>query len=241
METLHCLWRELICGFKNTFWEALPLIISTIVGTWIVRKAFHPKVKIKAKKEHVLEDDGGYFLSLNIVNVGPNVAQQCCAYIILDTKIKSKDLLNPIEADSDEHLPQYTDEKPNFEFPRNTLITRDKQRDVQQIQLCWTHHGNPYQKDINPGVQAQIDICRYQCHIGNPKQDYIAFPTERGWRRIHFRTRNRPLYGKLYICPANSYPYIFKIQFQMINNCPPTVSIRKKHLNIFTHRRLLLK
>lgn len=229
MTLLVSIW----CDFADTIFDillrALPLIISTFVGTWIVRKAFIPKVDIKTKREHILKDKDGCFLSLNLVNIGPNVAQNCCAYIILDRAVNRDDLLNSNEADTDEHLPGYAEEKNDFEIPRNTLITRDKFRDVKQIQLCWTQHGNPYEKNLNPGVQAQIDICRYQISGEDSAQRYIIFPTERGWRRVHFRLRYQALSGRLFICPANSYPNIFDISFELGYDGQPQVIIKKVH------------
>lgn len=239
MDILTVPWSEI--NIPKIILEAMPMIISTFVGTWIVRRSFLPKVVIKTKKEHILKDDGGSFLSLNLVNVGPNVAKNCCAYLILDSPVDSNMFLNPNEANTDEHLPCYVQENPNFEIPRNTLITRDKQRDVQQIELCWTHHGNPYHKDLNPGVQTHIDICRYQLYPNCTILHYIIFPTERGWRRVHFRLCYQPLKGKLYICPANSYPNVFDISFWLDVYGTPKVRIKKIHLNRFTRKRFLLK
>lgn len=228
--------KELIEFPFNT----IPLIISMFVGTWIVRKSFLPKVDINTKKAHVLQDEDGCFLSLNLINIGPNVAQNCCAYIILNDKIDCDSFLNPEEAATNEHLPSYFEEKNNLQIPRNTLITREKRRDVQQIQLCWTHHGNPYQKDLNPGVQTQIDICRYQYYPNDHSHHYMIFPTEKGWRRIHFRLKYKWLTGKLYICPANSYPNIFNIGFGLNASGYPEVEIKKIRLNYFTRKKLLL-
>ncbi len=239
MDILTIPWADI--NIPKIILEAIPMIISTFVGTWIVRRSFLPKVVIKTKKEHILKDEGGSFLSLNLVNVGPNVAKNCCAYIILDTPVNSSQFLNPDEANTDEHLPCYVQENPNFEIPRNTLITREKQRDVQQIELCWTHHGNPYHKDLNPGVQTHVDICRYQHYPNCRIHDYIIFPTERGWRRVHFRLCYQPLKGKLYICPANSYPNVFDITFWLDVFGTPKVRIKKLHLNRFTRKRFLLK
>lgn len=239
MDILTIPWADI--NIPKIILEAIPMIISTFVGTWIVRRSFLPKVVIKTKKEHILKDEGGSFLSLNLVNVGPNVAKNCCAYIILETPVNSSQFLNPDEANTDEHLPCYVQENPNFEIPRNTLITREKQRDVQQIELCWTHHGNPYHKDLNPGVQTHVDICRYQHYPNCRIHDYIIFPTERGWRRVHFRLCYQPLKGKLYICPANSYPNVFDITFWLDVFGTPKVRIKKLHLNRFTRKRFLLK
>lgn len=234
--------RELIIEelIKVPF-ETVPLIISMFIGTWLVRKSFLPKVDINTKKAHILQDEDGYFLSLNLINIGPNVAQNCCAYIILNDKIDSETFLNLSEAATNEHLPSYFEEKNNFQIPRNTLITPDRRRDVQQIQLCWTHHGNPYQQDLNPGVQTQIDICRYQCYPHDHSHHYMIFPTEKGWRRIHFRLKYRRLSGKLYICPANSYPNIFDIEFGLTAAGIPEVEIHKIRLNYFSRKKLLLK
>ena len=239
MDILTIPWADI--NIPKIILEAIPMIISTFVGTWIVRRSFLPKVVIKTKKEHILKDEGGSFLSLNLVNLGPNVAKNCCAYIILETPVNSSQFLNPDEANTDEHLPCYVQENPNFEIPRNTLITREKQRDVQQIELCWTHHGNPYHKDLNPGVQTHVDICRYQHYPNCRIHDYIIFPTERGWRRVHFRLCYQPLKGKLYICPANSYPNVFDITFWLDVFGTPKVRIKKLHLNRFTRKRFLLK
>ena len=126
MDILTIPWADI--NIPKIILEAIPMIISTFVGTWIVRRSFLPKVVIKTKKEHILKDEGGSFLSLNLVNVGPNVAKNCCAYIILDTPVNSSQFLNPDEANTDEHLPCYVQENPNFEIPRNTLITRETER-----------------------------------------------------------------------------------------------------------------
>lgn len=241
MDILTVSWPEIISVIGCIFLKAMPLIISTIIGTWIVRRSFLPKVVIKTKKEHILRDDGGCFLSLNLINIGPNVAKNCCAYIILDNPVNSEQFLNTNEANTDEHLPCYVQENPNFETPRNTLITRERRRDVQQIELCWTHHGNPYHKDLNPGVQTHVDICRYQRFSNDKSQHYIIFPTERGWRRIHFRLKYQVLKGKLYVCPANSYPNIFDITFGLDTSGTPEVKIKKIRLNWFSRRKLLLK
>lgn len=241
MHLLVFSWCGLYDIIVGILLKAIPLIISTIIGTWIVRKAFLPKVDIKTNKEHILYDKDGCFLSLNLVNVGPNVAQNCCAYIILDRAINFNDLLNPDEAAIDEHLPGYAEEKNNFEIPRNTLITREKIRDVMQIQLCWTQHGNPYEKNINPGVQAQIDICRFQIPRDKSAQQYIIFPTERGWRRVHFRLRYQALSGTLYICPANSYPNIFTISFELDSNLTPKIFVKKAFWWPHSRRKLLLQ
>lgn len=241
MDIINFSWNTIVFTIIDVVLKTVPLILSMFVGTWIVRVSFLPKVDIKTKKEHVLQDNGGCFLSLNIVNIGPNMAQKCCAYIILDTHIRNEDILNMNEISSDEHLPTYAEENNNFEIPRNTLITREKQRDVQQIQLCWTHHGNPYLKDLNPGVQAQVDICRYQRFPDDSNLYYIIFPTEKGWRRVHFRMKNQRLIGKLYLCPANSHPNVFKIDFCLGQDGRPKVTIKKKRLNYFSRKRLLLK
>ena len=241
MIVLNLTWNCVFQIALDIIIRAIPLIISTFIGAWIVRKSFVPKVDIMTKKEHILKDSGGYFVSLNVVNVGPNVAQDCCAYIILDSRIDGENFLNPCEATANEHLPNYTDEHLNFEIPRDVLITREKQRDVQQIQLCWTHHGNPYHMNLNPGVQSQIDICRYQIYEKDPTRHYILFPTEKGWRRVHFRLQYQELKGKLYICPANSYPNVFDIEFSLSSGVSPKIIIKKKRMNYFTRKKLLLK
>lgn len=230
-----------IQSLLNIIYDVIPLVLSTIIGTYIVRRAFVPKVNIKTKKEHILVDSGGCFLSLNIINTGANMAQQCCCYLILETEIRKEDILNPNEAALDEHLPRYKSESILFEQPRNVLITREKMRDVQQVQLCWTHHGNPYYKDLNPGVTSQVDICRFQKYENDDTKYYILFPTESGWRRVHFRCKYKLIKGILYICPANSYPNIFKISFNIDDDNSPHVDIRKVKLNYFSRKRFLLK
>ncbi len=224
----------------NIIYDTIPLVLSTIIGTYIVRRAFVPKVNIKTKKEHILTDAGGHFLSLNIINTGLNMAQHCCCYLVLETKILDNDLLNNNDAALDEHLPRYTNESLLLEQLRSSLITKDKIRDVQQVQLCWTHHGNPYYRDLNPGVTAQIDICRFQ-RFENNNGYYIIFPTESGWRRIHFRAKYKEMKGILYICPANSFPNIFSISFQLDDNSYPYINIKKVNLNSFSRKRFLLK
>lgn len=53
-----------------------------------------PKVEIITKKEQILKDSGGYFLSLNVINVSSNVVQYCYAFIILDSHIDGENIFN---------------------------------------------------------------------------------------------------------------------------------------------------
>jgi hypothetical protein len=53
-----------------------------------------PKVEIITKKEQILKDSGGYFLSLNVINVSSNVVQYCYAFIILDSRIDGENIFN---------------------------------------------------------------------------------------------------------------------------------------------------
>ena len=52
MDILTIPWADI--NIPKIILEAIPMIISTFVGTWIVRRSFLPKVVIKTKKEHIL-------------------------------------------------------------------------------------------------------------------------------------------------------------------------------------------
>jgi hypothetical protein len=75
--------------------------------------------------------------------------------------------------------------------------------------------------NVNPGVTASIDICRFQ--VTEDNQWYVLFPTERGWRRILFRMKvesNTVLKGKLLICPSNDFPKILTFTLYLYQNKP---------------------
>ena len=122
-------------------------------------------------------------------------------------------------------------------IPRSQLIGPQKYRSLEQIHFCWTHHGNPYSKDINPGITAALDVCRIQWE--NDKH-YIIFPTERGWRKVHFRVNYAPIEGSLFICPANAYPNIFHIKIYMDDQETPQLDIRKIKLHFWNRKKELL-
>lgn len=213
------------------------LSISTFVGAVIVRKVFMPCVEIKAKKKHILKDKTGFFVSINIVNIGHKVANNTICYLLLDKEFAKNDLIEESDASLDEELPRYLEENLSLTIPRSQLIGPQKYRSLEQIHFCWTHHGNPYSKDINPGITAALDVCRIQWE--NDKH-YIIFPTERGWRKVHFRVNYAPIEGRLFICPANAYPNIFHIKIYMDDQETPQLDIRKIKLHFWNRKKELL-
>lgn len=214
----------------------LSLIIATLIGGEIVKRLYSPNVNVKAKNISHLRDNGGFFISLNIVNLGRTVANDCICYLMINSFIDKEDIMEEHEACTDEHLPTYRDEKLDFTTPRQQLTTPAKFRKPEQVQLCWAHHGNPCVMNINPGVTKLLDICRAQ-YIEN-NQWYIIFPSEKGWRRILIRMRYKNINGKIFICPSNDYPKILDFSFIFENN-EPTLKIYDKYLNKIRRRKIL--
>jgi hypothetical protein len=219
----------------------LSLVIATLIGGEIVRKLYSPKVKVKVKSSNYLKNKDGYLIALNIVNLGSSAATKCMSYLVIDKKtaINKEDLITEHDACENEYLPTYTDENIDYTIPRQQWITPEKYVAPEQLVLCWNHAGDPYQLDINPGVTVSLNICRLRYHEEN-KYWYMIFPTEKGWRRVRFRMRFKPLHGKIFICPSNAFPLIVK--FKIINSCPqgePILEVNRKPINAFQRRKIL--
>ena len=201
--------------------QTLAIITGAFFGGEIIKSIYSPKVKVKAKNLNLREDKSGFFVSLNIINIGRSVASDCICHLLFDKDIDKDTLLEREDAMADECLPSYKEENNNFLIPRDQLTSPSSFRQPLQVQLCWTHHGNPCNINVNPGVTASIDICRFQ--LTENFQWYVLFPTERGWRRILFRMKIKPgtvLKGKLFICPSNDFPKILTFTLYLHQNKP---------------------
>lgn len=219
--------------------QTLAIITGAFFGGEIIKKIYSPKVKVKAKNLNLREDKSGFFISLNIINIGRTAASDSVCHLLFDKEINKDVLLEREDAMADECLPSYKEEMNNFLTPRDQLTGPSSFRQLSQVQLCWTHHGNPCEININPGVTASVDICRFQ--MTDDKQWYVMFPTERGWRRILFRMRvdDKTIFrGKLIVCPSNDFPKI--LFFTMyLHEERPILLVRDKWLSRFNRAKIL--
>jgi hypothetical protein len=201
------------------------LLIGTLFGKEITRYLYKPQVIIQLRDITPLYSDEGFFISIRIANRGRTAAANCLGNITINYDIK--DLMIPEDYKLDkleESLPKYSIENIRLEYPRHQLITQQKIRDIQNSTLCWSRLGNPAEIDINPGSNQDLDICRVQKYLNldtNESFWYLIFPCEQGWRKVRARIKletNKPLTGKLLICPNNVFPTIRKIVFELKNN-----------------------
>ena len=160
---------------------------------------------------NLLETKGGYFWSIFVMNTGRTVASNCAGVINLN-KLSKKDLMEEYEAVPDEMLPRYKEEGIDLDYPRNQLTTPTKYREIKNSILCWSHHGNPFEVNINPGMTRSLDICRVQFNE-TTQSWYLVFPSEKGWRKVRIRVKAKEMIGRILLCPANEFPTIldFKI------------------------------
>jgi len=224
--------------FWNFIIQTLAILTGAIIGGEIIKRIYSPRVCVKAKKPNELFDGSGCFVSLNIINVGRTVATDCVCYLVIDDGWDKSLLMEREEAVLDENLPTYKEEENDFLFPRDQLITPTKLRELKNIQLCWTHHGNPCVMSINPGVTTSVDICRFQRDGDNW---YVLFPTEKGWRRIAFRIRfdrKMILKGKLLICPSNDFAKVLDIKLYLCHD-KPTLLVTERFMTRWKRSRLL--
>lgn len=219
--------------------QTLAIITGAFFGGEIIKKIYSPKVKVKAKNLNLREDKSGFFVSLNIINIGRTVASNCICHLLLDEEINKNTLLEREDAMVEEYLPSYKEETNNFLIPRDQLTTPSSFRQPSQMQLCWTHHGNPCEININPGVTASVDICRFQLTENN--EWYMILPTERGWRRVLLRMKveSQTIFkGKLIISPSNDFPKILFFTMYIHNN-KPFLLIRDRWISRFNRIKIL--
>lgn len=229
-----------ICLLYDFLIQTTTLIIGAFVGGEIIKHIYSPQVQVKAKKTNLRKDVSGFFVSLNIVNIGRTVANNCVSYILFDNEFDINTLLEREDAMADECLPSYKDEKNNFQIPRNQLTRPSSFKRPSQARLCWSNLGNPHELDINPGVITSIDICRFQSD--NKGGWYVMFPTERGWRKILLRMKvdgNSLIAGKIVICPSNDSPKILFFTMKFQNN-EPSLIIKDKYLTRQMRNKILL-
>lgn len=234
--------------------RTIPYLIAATFGGLIFRYIYGPKIKIKIERPNDLKDEYGTFYSINIANLGSTYAKKCISYLLLDDEcIKNITFISPEMASSHEQLPRYLDDGDKKDGnkrvvlgrPRDQLTDMTKNRKLKQIFLCWTRHGNPFEQDVNPGSACSVDICRFQMINENfPGESYWLFPTERGWRVLQARVKAQRilLTGKLFICPANNFPYIADIAINLDKDNPSVkVTHRPLYRFFFVRNRIISK
>lgn len=237
MNTYILIFQEIICPI-------FVMVTGAFLGGAVIKWIYQPRVKVKLKRINNLIDKNGEFISFNVVNLGSSCAMKCISYITIDPESEENlKVVSYSDASINENLPEYSLESKNLDNPRRQLTDIYKKRAIEQIQLCWTHHGNPFELDINPGVTRSIDICRFQITTAIPDQEpYWIFPTEDGWRVVQVRVRSKIIKGKIFICPSNSYPLIADFVLKEVQGRAYLELSRKLRYKFsFYRKRILLK
>lgn len=206
----------------NSFISAIiGLFIGTLLGNEITRYLYRPKVILKFKKMIPLHSKDGFFISIQVGNVGRTVASNCIGIISL-TDLNKDHILNSNDAVINEGLPSYRNENLSFEFPREQLIGHGKFREINSCELCWSKLGNPDEININPGSIQSLDVFRVQFDIEN-QYWYIILPSEKGWRKIRIRLKLvTKITGRISVCPSNEFPTHFDFRLFLNSKGFPT-------------------
>lgn len=191
--------------------------IGTLLGNEISRYLYKPRVKVKVRDVNPLITSDGYFMSIDIINIGRSVATNCMGYLSING-ISSDDIMEEHEAVTNESLPSYRDEKIDLSYPRTQMVTPLKFREIKNVSLCWAQQGNPCELNINPGMTTALDLCKVQ--KTGQSYWYLIFPSEKGWRKVRFRMRFREITGRLFLCPSNEYPTIIDFKICNVNDKP---------------------
>ncbi|WP_430411466.1 hypothetical protein [Kordia sp.] len=229
------LWHDLIVALIGLF-------IGTLLGNELNRFLYRPNVLIKFRNISVLRNEDGAFWSILVANTGRTCAENCIGCITI-FNLNKMDLMEQNEALADEQLPRYKNENIDLEYPRSQLTAPSKYRDLKCASLCWSHHGNPYELNINPGMVRGLDICRIQYH-DKKKYWYLIFPSEKGWRKIRLRCRLKSYKGRLFICPANEFPKSIDFEIFLNNKDIPVFKFIKrtwiKNMKFFLRRKSMI-
>lgn len=222
--------------FEDVTGALISLLIGGLLGRELYRIVDKPSVTIQYRQPVVFQQSDGQFLSIRVGNVGRNAAEKCMCTLSIFGESQSR-ILSPSEAEAQENLHEYKDEKLDLEYPRYQLIQPDSQRTIANDQLCWSALGNPAQVEINPGTTQAIDLCKY---FNSKGKEYYIFPSEFGWRRVRTRMQaDKPLRCRVLVCPANDYPT--PLDFELFVDSG-NVRIKKVRLTLLERlRRLLLR
>jgi hypothetical protein len=117
----------------NFIIQTLAIITGAFFGGEIIKRIYSPKVKVKAKNLNLREDKSGFFVSLNIINIGKSVASNCICHLLFDEEINKNTLLERENALADECLPSYKSESNNFLVPRDQLTSPSSFRQPLQV------------------------------------------------------------------------------------------------------------
>lgn len=193
----------MIFEHSEYFASLVSLVIGGIIGGELTRYLYKPKVVVRYQRTSPLYDGTGKFLSVKFINKGRSVATNCVATITL-RGLSADNILEACDVVSEENLPNFEDSL-NNDTVRKQILQRKYFRTFDDEQLCWSNLGNPCQIDINPGITAQLDVCKFQIGKGF---NYIIIPSEFGWRLLRARVKALHIRGKIKICSSNEFPTI---------------------------------
>lgn len=199
------------------------LVVGTLLGQAIARYMYRPKVIIRYKNIMPLVATDGVFWAIEIANLGKSVARNCIGTITL-RNVTEKDIVPIYDADPDESLPEYPEEKLDIEYPREQILADDSFRRVSNTATAWARLGNPFQMNINPGMSEQLDLCKVHY---SKKGIYALFPSEFGWRRLRLRTNKEHILGRIMICPENDFPTPINFEIRLNTENGPLLEIHK--------------
>lgn len=183
------------------------LIVGGIIGSWIQRILYRPKVLIEVSHSSPFEHEGGFYISVAVTNKGANAAQDCLGAITIHN-LSSEDILSPND--------KIIIENENLSNDATRLLLTPKNfREIDRELLCWAHIGNPDKFKVNPGMKTLLDVMKA---IYNKKTNewYIVIPTEEGWNTLRARLKDKNYAGEIIVSPSNGSPHVRK--FKVINS-----------------------
>jgi hypothetical protein len=188
-------WIDALAG------SVFGLVMGGLLGSWLQRLFYRPRVKIEIGHQSRYDHKGGFFISVAVTNKGANAAVDCLGSITFEN-LSADALLDPEHAVSDENLPKVERNQPVQ--PGQLLTPRDF-REIDREVICWAHGGNPDKFTINPGMKTLLDVFKaiYSAETG---QWYLAIPSEQGWKKLRTRLKDGNYNGKIIVSPANGKP-----------------------------------
>jgi hypothetical protein len=194
---------------SEIFVSVISLFLGGLLGAEISRFLYRPRVNVRYDQVLPLIAETGTYWSIDVINLGRTAALQCKGVISFND-LQANDLLDYNEADEDEYLPDFLSDPDGKSGPSYPIYTRSWFRKPIGLYLCWSQIQHPAKTDINPGTSERLEIFKmHKSANGN----YLVFPTENGYRQVHFRTRAQTLNGFILVCPANEFPA--KIEFSI--------------------------
>jgi len=179
------------------------LILGTLLGGWLERRLYRPKLRIQLSSNSKMHADGRYLLSLRVKNIGRTAARECIGAISIHDLIGA-DIISQKDITWREYIPKNSKD---VNQPNPQAVSHDNFREIDSEVICWGEFGNPAAKTINPGLSALLD---FMMAARNPTDGswYLIFPSELGWSTLRVRLKDRNYHGTVTVSPSNGRPEI---------------------------------